>query len=112
MKPSNPIPVVVLKTAVNVLQPYLPELSPEVLLDAIRSVRAGKSPKTEKPLTRRECAEILSVSVNSVNRYMCAGYLKAIKISPRLVRITPESVRELVINGIPVHDSKGEVCES
>jgi len=101
MKPSNPIPAVVLKTAVNVLQPYLPELSPEVLLDAIRSVRTGKSAQTEKPLTRRECAEILSVSVNSVNRYMRAGHLKAVKISPRLVRITPESVRELVINGIP-----------
>ena len=101
MKPSNPIPSVVLKTAVNVLQPYLPGLSPEVLLDAIRAVKTGKTAKTEKPLTRRECAEMLSVSVNSINRYIRAGHLKAVKISPRLVRITPESVRELVLNGIP-----------
>lgn len=96
MRNQTPIPPVVLKTAVNVLQPYLPGLSPEILLDAI-----GKSVQSDKPLTRRECAEMLSVSVNSVNRYIRAGHLKAVKISPRLIRITPESVRELMLNGIP-----------
>jgi hypothetical protein len=104
MKPSNTIPAVVLRTAANVLQPYLPGISPEALLDAIHAVRNAAPEKTEKPLTRRECAEILSVSVNSVNRYIQAGYLKAVKISPRLVRISPESVRSLMINGIPCHD--------
>lgn len=107
MQNQIPIPAVVLATAANVLQPYLPGLSPEILLDAIQTVRTEKFGKAEKPLTRRECAEMLSVSVNSVNRYIRAGHLKAVKISPRLVRITPESVRALMIHGIP--DNGGEV---
>lgn len=101
MKSSHPIPPVVLKTAVNVLQPYLPGLSAEILLDAIRTTKTGKPVQTEKPLTRRECAEMLSVSVNSVNRYVKNGRLKAVNISPRLVRIDPESVRNLLANGVP-----------
>ncbi len=101
MKPFNPIPTVVLKTAVNVLQPYLPGLSPEILLDVLHSAKTGKPSQTEKPLTRRECAEMLSVSVNSVNRYVKSGRLKAVNISPRLVRIDPESVRNLLVNGVP-----------
>ena len=55
----------------------------------------------QKKLTRRECAGLLGVSVNSVNRYIKNGKLKAANISPRLVRIDPESVRELLNHGIP-----------
>lgn len=55
----------------------------------------------QKKLTRRECAELLGVSVNSVNRYIKNGKLKAVNISPRLVRIDPESVRELLNHGVP-----------
>lgn len=101
MKPDTPIPPVILSTAATVLQPYLPGLLPEILLDAIQSIRTEKSDQTEKPLTRQQCAEMLGVSVNSVNRYIRAGYLSAVKISPRLIRIAPESIRRLMVHGIP-----------
>lgn len=101
MKPSNPIPPVVLSTAATVLQPYLPGLSPEILLDAIQTTSTKDSTRQKKPFTRRECAELLGVSIHSVNRYIRADYLKAVKISPRLIRITPESVRNLMAHGVP-----------
>ena len=101
MKPSNPIPPIVLTAAATVLQPYLPGLSPEILLDAIQTTSTKDIDKTEKPFTRRECAELLGVSVHSVNRYIRAGYLKAVKISPRLIRITPERVRNLMAHRVP-----------
>ncbi|MGN0870359.1 MAG: hypothetical protein ACI4UV_04145 [Victivallales bacterium] len=48
MKPSNPIPPVVLTAAATVLQPYLPGLSPEILLDAIQTTSTKDIDKTEK----------------------------------------------------------------
>ena len=64
-----------------------------------RNGAAGELDLSRK-LTRAECARILGVSVNSVHRYIQNGYLRAINISPRLVRIDPESVQELLTNGI------------
>ena len=83
------------------VQKVVPELSPEMLLQSIANSGTAKVEKYEKPLTRKECAEILSVSVNSINRYIKSGHLKAVKISRRLIRITPESVSDLLSNGIP-----------
>ena len=96
------IPTVVLVTATNVLQPYMPGLSPETLLQSITGAKTAKPEKLGKPLTRRECASLLSVSLNSINRYVKSGHLKAVKISSRLIRIAPESVQNLLENGVPV----------
>jgi hypothetical protein len=80
------------------LQPYIPELSPESLVAALKNHNPGR-PSTviaEKPLTRQEAAALLSVSLNSVTRYMNAGLLKRIHIGERTVRIDPQSVRDLL----------------
>lgn len=82
-------------------QPYLPDLTPQKLETALvaKEKNAGELDLSRK-LTRAECARILGVSVNSVHRYIQNGYLRAINISPRLVRVDPESVQELLTNGI------------
>ena len=39
--------------------------------------------------------------MNTLGRYIQSGYLKTIKLGPRLVRVDPESVQNLLDNGIP-----------
>ena len=90
----------VLAAATGLLQPFVPELSPQSLVEALRKFETGDrsavSAAPEKPLTRQDAAELLSCSLNSVNRYMNAGLLRRVKIGPRTVRIDPASVRALL----------------
>ena len=99
MKIQNQSHAIVLNTAVNLLREYYPGLTSEQLHAALSHSEIQNN--VQKKLTRRECAELLGVSVNSVNRYIKNGKLKAVNISPRLVRIDPESVRELLNSGVP-----------
>ena len=99
MKIQNQSQAIVLNTAVNLLREHYPGLTSEQLHATLSHSEIQGS--VQKKLTRRECAGLLGVSVNSVNRYIKNGKLKAVNISPRLVRIDPESVRELLNNGVP-----------
>lgn len=103
MEKQTCIPPAVLAAAATILRQYAPELTERSLSAAI--VRQKNHPETDvhiqKKLTRCECAELLGVSVNSVNRYIKNGKLKAVNISPRLVRIDPESVQHLLDHGVP-----------
>ena len=97
---SEKIPSAILNAAALLLQPYLPDLTPQKLETALVAKKNAGELDLSRKLTRAECARILGVSVNSVHRYIQNGYLRAINISPRLVRIDPESVQELLTNGI------------
>ena len=99
MRIQNLSHAIVLNTAVNLLREHYPALTSEQLHAALSHSEIQNN--VQKKLTRRECAELLGVSVNSVNRYIKNGRLKAVNISPRLVRIDPESVRELLNSGVP-----------
>ncbi|MST99243.1 helix-turn-helix domain-containing protein [Victivallaceae bacterium BBE-744-WT-12] len=99
MRIQNQSHAIVLNTAVNLLREYYSGLTSEQLHAALSHSEIQGS--IQKKLTRRECAELLGVSVNSVNRYIKNGKLKTVNISPRLVRIDPESVRELLNHGVP-----------
>jgi excisionase family DNA binding protein len=50
-------------------------------------------------LERGEAAERLHVSVRTVRRYGKVGRLKDVRIGPRLVRVTEESVEALIRAG-------------
>lgn len=92
----------ILTAATGMLQPFVPDLTPQGLLSALKSHEAGQpaTATADKPLTRKEAAALLSVSLNSVNRYMMnTGLLRRVKIGPRVVRIDPASVRELLNGG-------------
>ncbi len=105
MEVQNSSHTIVLNTAVNLLREYHPELTVERLEQALsHSSDPDKPSVVQKKLTRRGCAQILGVSINSVNRYIKNGKLKAVNISPRLVRIDPASVQNLLEHGVPENE--------
>ena len=80
-----------------VLNQCYPNLTGQELTEFLESSKSGsKQPKHEKPLTRRQAADYLSVSVSTVDRYMKNGQLTPLRIGPRLVRIAPDSVYALM----------------
>lgn len=97
----------VLTAATGMLQQYVPELSPNALVAALKAYDneqdTPKAAAADRPLTRQEVAALLSVSLNSVNRYVNCGLLRRIPIGKRLVRIDPQSVRALL-----AHDTGAE----
>ena len=103
MKALIPIPQAAMMAAATLLQQYIPDLTPQRLETLLTENRSeGNIPELSRKLTRSECAQILGVSINSVNRYIKNGHLKAVYLSPRLLRIDPEeSVKDLLTNGIP-----------
>lgn len=93
------VPEAIINAVTAMLTPYYPELSATGLVEALKHREpTNTAPTIRKPLTRFEAAEILKVSINSVNRYVKAGTLRAYKISKRLVRIDPASVEALLQN--------------
>lgn len=88
----------ILAAATGMLQPFVPDLTPQGLLAALKNHEAGQPAAAivERPLTRKEAAALLAVSLNSVNRYMNTGLLRRVKIGARVVRIDPVSVRALL----------------
>ncbi len=92
----------VLQAAVGLLQPYAPDLSPRSLVAALKAYGTKAAPtaptddKPKKPLTRREAADLLSCSVTTINRYMNGGKLRRIVLTPKSVRICPDSVAALL----------------
>ena len=91
------VPPPILNAAVSMLQPFAPELSPHALMDAIRTydpIASAKPAHTlERPLTRRDVAAFLGCSLNTVNRYLNSGRLQKIRLTPRSIRITPDSFK-------------------
>ena len=77
MKIIQPEPAI-LTAAVALLRPFAPDLSPERLQSALKQydepapTKAGLH-ESERPLTRRQAAEYLGVSLATINRYVKAG---------------------------------------
>lgn len=103
MQVRNSINQQVLMAATALLQPFAPDLSPGSLVAALKAYdevqpgkgRAIRSERPEKPWTRKEVAEFLGITLPTLNRYLNNGTLRRIKLGPRMVRIDPESVRNL-----------------
>ena len=94
---KNQIPEPIVNAATAMLVPFYPELSPSGLVEALKHREpTPATPTFRKPLTRAEAAEILQVSISSINRYIKSGTLKASKIGRRLVRIDPRSLEALL----------------
>ena len=106
MEKTKQVPNEILNAATAVLSPYFQELTPEVLLKALetyneeKTVVAPKQPqRPEKPFKREEVAEMLGLSIPTIDRYMAQGKLKRIRYSSHEVRITPNSVYKLMEGG-------------
>lgn len=95
---SSKIHPAALAAATAALQPYIPELSPSSLVDALKRYKPdvpATAAAPVKPMTRQEAAEFLNVSVGTIVNYMKEGRLKATRMGKRLVRIDPASVEAL-----------------
>ena len=106
MKEKSKIPSEILNAATAVLSPYIPGLSATVLMKALETYNEGKetaapkqSSRPEKPYTRQQASDLLGVSLPTIDRYMANGTLKRIHYSAHSVRITPESVHNLMAGG-------------
>ena len=96
--PKKVVPEAILDAAVAVLRPYVPELTATELVEALRNRNkpAPTASTIRKPMTRKQVAEFLGISLATVNRMMRRGTLRSHKVSLRAVRIDPESVESLL----------------
>ena len=100
------VPKALIDAVTLMLKPYVPELTATVLVESLKHREpTPAAPTFRRPMTRREAAEFLQVSLASINRYAKAGTLRAYKISKRLVRIDPRSL-EALLQGYYGHDGK------
>ena len=88
MRTPTTISSEILNAATAVLSPYVPGLSPAELLKAIESYNEDKETTTTeqalrpmKLYTRKGAAEMLGVSLPTIDRYMAAGHLTRVRCS-------------------------------
>lgn len=100
MKIKNGISPAILVAATSMLQQYIPDLTPTNLVAALKAFEtADETAKrmtrqsVEKPYTCNEVCELLGVSRSTVRKYLKEGRLRWVRLSPRVTRIDPESVR-------------------
>ena len=106
MNNTKHVPSEILNAATTLLSPYIPDLSATMLMKALETYNEDKeavatkqNTRPQKPYTREETAELLGVSLPTIDRYMANGTLKRIRYSAHSVRITPESVHSLMEGG-------------
>ncbi len=98
MKINSKISTDILGAVSKILEPYIPELTATPLVKALKTFEHTQEAHTQPavPLTRKEAAALLKVSLPTIHRFIRAGLLTRVKIGQRLVRITPESVENLL----------------
>ena len=86
----------VLEGAVALLRSAVPEITPEKLVAALKSYNSTLANAPERPYTRQEVCNLLSISIPTLHRMIKAGTVRKIVVSKHVVRIDPASVRELL----------------
>lgn len=102
MTANNTIPSEIVTAAATMLSQYFPGLTPAILTGALENYNpnaTSDNSRPEKPLTRKEAAKELGVSVQSVDRYVSSGRLTRVRYSDRAIRISAESVYNLMKGG-------------
>ena len=95
-QPVATVPPAILTAVVGLLLPFIPTITPTELEDALKHLNKPKKSEIEKPLTRKQPASLLGISMPTLQRWQNAGKVHPIKISRRCVRISAASVRELL----------------
>ena len=106
MKINKSLSPETLNAATAVLSPYVLGLSAAELLKALESYNeegeasaSKQNSRPQKPYTRKEAAEVLGVSIPSIDRYLASGHLTRVRYSARAIRISAESVHKLMAYG-------------
>ena len=98
------IPSGIILATVGLLLPYIPNISTDNLKKALETINnpnasTEKEPRPQKPYTRKGAAEMLGVSVPTIDRYMASGRLTRVRYSARAIRISAYSVHNLMACG-------------
>lgn len=115
MKIKNGISPALLVAATSMLQQYIPDLTPTNLVAALKAFEtADETAKrmtrqsVEKPYTCNEVCELLGVSRSTVGKYLKEGRLRWVRLSPRVTRIDPESVRAALAGAVAADAAASE----
>ena len=78
------LPAEIVAAAVAILSTCIPGLTPAALLNALENINApnaspDRDARPQKPYTRKGAAEMLGVSVPTVDRYMATGRLTRVR---------------------------------
>lgn len=102
MKISNSISTAIIAAATGMLQPFIPDLTPTRLIEALKLYNTNGSEEenkkhvtVKKPLTIKEICELLCISRPSVYRMRERGEIRFVKIGG-LTRIPVEDVERLL----------------
>ena len=85
--------------AVTLLIPYFPGLTPATLVDALETYTNAsleRCARPQKPYTRKEAADLLHLSLPTLDRYLASGRLARIRLSAHATRVSAESVHNLM----------------
>ena len=99
------IPSGIILATVGLLLPYIPNISSDNLKKALETIDnpnmtpAERASRPQKPYTRKGAAEMLGVSVPTIDRYLASGHLTRVRYSARAIRISAESVHKLMACG-------------
>lgn len=105
MKSSQNIPSGIILAAVGLLLPYIPNITTDNLQRALETINspntaAEKDSRPQKPYTRKGAAEMLGVSIPTIDRYLASGHLTRVRYSARAIRISADSVHKLMEGGV------------
>lgn len=97
-------PSEIVTAAAAMLSAYVPGLTPAALQTALENYNivnaaSSKDTRPQKPFTRKEAADMLGVSIPTIDRYMASGLLNRVRYSARAVRISAESIYRLMKGG-------------
>ena len=94
------LPAEIVTAAATMLSPYFSGLTPGILIGALETYNpnatSDKDARPKKPLTRKEAAKELGISVQSVDRYVSSGRLTRVRYSARAIRISADRVYNLM----------------
>jgi|GEM_PF-1007978 len=98
MKINNNIPVPIVNAATALLQPYLRELSPVGLVEALEQYEVKPAP-ADKLVSIAEAARRLNISTMTLYRHIKAGKLHKVKIGYRS-GIDADELRQAIGHGL------------
>ena len=102
---NKDIPSGIILATVGLLLPYIPNVNTENLQRALETINnpnaaVEKDPRPQKPYTRKGAAEMLGVSIPTIDRYLASGHLTRVRYSARAIRISADSVHKLMEGGV------------
>ena len=102
---NKEIPSGIMVAIVGLILPYVPNITAEALQKALETINNSntateKPSRPLKPYTRKGAAEMLGVSIPTIDRYMASGLLTRVRYSARAIRISADSVHKLMQGGM------------